>query len=99
LVCIADVAFFGAFAVFVLLASQNPGVASARSDPWLRLIQIVGWIGALGAGVALYSGFRSWTEARRSLWSRIGNTLIAIACLGVVWFALEWGLLLGSLRY
>jgi CubicO group peptidase (beta-lactamase class C family) len=98
-VCLVNLAFFGAFTGFLLLGSSHVGLLTSRSDPWLRLIQVVGWVGALGTGVALYNGFRSWAKPKRSLWSRIGDTLIAIACSGAVAFAFQWNMLAGSLAY
>jgi len=99
LVCVVYLLFFGAFAGFFVAGLKDIGIFSPHYNWVLRLIQIVGWLGVLGTLVALYNALRSWKEPQRWLWSRIGDTLIALACLGVVWFVFSWNMLHWSLRY
>jgi hypothetical protein len=71
---------------------------SPRFNPLLRTIQFVGWLGLLGTLAALYGAWQSWKE--RHWWlSRLGDTLIAVSCLGFVWFVFVWNMLHWSLRY
>ena len=96
---VAILLFFGAYLLFFTIALKDIGMLSPRGNPWLRLIQIVGWLGILGMFVALYNAFRSWQEPGRWLWSRICDTLIAVAFLGVFWFVFTWNMLHWSLKY
>ncbi len=99
LVCVAFIVFFAAYLGFFTAALKDIGMLSPKGNPWLRLIQLVGWVGVLGTLIALYNAARSWQEPARWLWSRIGDTLIALACLGVICFVFTWNMLHWSLRY
>jgi hypothetical protein len=99
MVCVVYLIFFGAFAGFFIAGLKDLNILSPQYNPLLRLIQIVGWLGVFGTLVVLYNVLRSWKEPQRWLWSRIGDTLIALACLGVVWFVFTWNMLHWNLRY
>jgi CubicO group peptidase (beta-lactamase class C family) len=99
LVCLADLVFFAAFAIFITLAFKDIGLLSPKYNFWLRLIQIIGWLGVLGTVIAVWNAFRSWRQPERWLWSRVGDALIALAAIGVVWFVFTWNLLHWTLRY
>jgi len=99
LACLASLLFFGAYVLFFSIALKDIGMLSPRGNPWLRLIQFLGWLGIAGTLVTLYSAFRSWREPGVWLWSRIGDTLIALAFVGVVWFVFTWNMLHLSLKY
>jgi hypothetical protein len=99
LACLLIVVFFAAFAIFFTLAEKDIGLLSPQGNPWLRLIQIVGWLGILGTIAALYNAVGSWREPQRWMFARICDTVIALAFVGVVWFVFTWNLLHWSLRY
>ena len=99
LVCFAYLLFFAGYLIFLAAALKDIGMFSPRGDPWLRLIQFVGWLGILGTIVVLYNAFRSWKDSKLWLWTRIGDTVIALACVGVIWFVVTWNLLHWSLNY
>ena len=99
LACLADLIFFAAFALFLTQAFKDIGLLSPKYNGWLRLIQIVGWLGVIGTILALVNAYQSWRQPDRWLWSRIGDTLIALACVGVVWFVFTWNMLHWSLVY
>jgi hypothetical protein len=65
----------------------------------LRIIQLEGWIGVLGTLAALYNALRSWQEQGRWFWSKLGDSVIALACIAFVWFVFTWNMLHWSLRY
>jgi fluoride ion exporter CrcB/FEX len=91
--------FVGGFAIFFTMSEKDIGLLSQRFNPLLRIIQIVGWIGVLGTLAALYNGLRSWQEQGRWIWSKLADSLIALACVAFVWFVFTWNLLHWSLRY
>ena len=99
IVCLLDLVFLAAFAGFFVSALGNIALLSPRYNYLLRLIQIVGWLGVLGTVLALYNAVWSWKQAGRWLWSKIGDTAIALACLGFVWFVFVWNMLHWSLKY
>jgi hypothetical protein len=99
LVCVFYIVFFAAYIVFFMMAEKDIGILSPRGNPLLRLIQIVGWFAVFGSLVAVYNALRSWQDSQRWLWSRIGDTVLAAACLGVIWFVFTWNMLHWSLKY
>ncbi len=99
LACLFDLLFLISFGIFLTMSEKNIGLLSPRFNPLLRLIQIVGWLGVIGTLAALLQAFRSWSEQGRWLWSKLGDTLVALACLAFAWFVFTWNLLHWSLRY
>jgi CubicO group peptidase (beta-lactamase class C family) len=98
LTCLLDLVFLVLFVGFFAMAEKDIGILSPRFNPLLRTIQLVGWLGLLGTLAALYGAWQSWKE--RQWWlSRLGDTLIAVSCLGFVWFVFVWNMLHWSLRY
>ncbi len=91
--------FFGAYLLFFSLALKDIGMLSPRGNPWLRMIQLFGWLGVIGSLFAIYSTLRSWKDSQRWLWTRIADTLIALSCIGVIWFVWTWNMLHWSLKY
>jgi CubicO group peptidase (beta-lactamase class C family) len=98
-VCVLDLAFLLSFAGFFTAALNDIGMLSPRYDPLLRIIQLVGWLGLLGGLIVIYNMVRSWTQPQRWLWSKLGDTLLALACVGFTWFVFTWNLLNFSLKY
>ncbi len=99
LVCVVDLAFLLGFVVFFSIAMKDIGLLSPKYNFLLRLIQVVGWLGVIGTLVAIYHAVRSWRTPQRWLWSKLADTVVALACLGFVWFVFTWNMLHWSLRY
>ena len=53
-------------------------------DPWLHLMQVLALLGLIGGAVALWNALRAWGSRSRGVWSKLGETLIALACIGFV---------------
>jgi CubicO group peptidase (beta-lactamase class C family) len=99
IVCVLDLVFVLSLGGFFSAGLNDIGILSPRFDPLLRLIQIVGWLGILGTLVVLYNLVRSWSRPQQWLWSKLGDAVIALACIGFAWFVFTWNLLDWSLRY
>jgi hypothetical protein len=99
IVCAIDLIFLGSYAIFFSMAEKDISIVSPASDPLLRLIQVVGWLGCIGALVALYNAVRAWKTPGRWVWSKISETAICLACLGFLCFVFYWNMLHWSLRY
>ena len=99
LACVVLVAFVAAFVGFFTFGIKHIEILSPRGNPWLRLIQFVGWFGVLGTLIAIYSAAKSWQDRARWIWARVGDTLIALACIGTVCFIFTCHMLHWSLRY
>ena len=97
--CLAVVIFIAAFMGFFVAGEKNLEILTPKGNPVLRLIQLVGWLGVLGTLIALYNGVKTWQDRSRWIWSRVGDTLIALACVGAVCFIFTCHMLHWSLRY
>jgi hypothetical protein len=98
-VCLLDVIFFAAFVGFLAAGIKDIDILSPSYNPVLRLMQIMGWFGILSTLIVIYNAMQSWKDRQRWLWSRLGDILIALSCLGVVWFVFNWNMLHWSLKY
>jgi hypothetical protein len=98
-VCLIDAAFVLAWILFGTLADQHLSLISDSSDPWMRLIQLAGLIGVIGMFLVVYNALRTWRNRERWFWSKVGETLIALSCVGLTLFMLNWHVLALSLNY
>jgi hypothetical protein len=98
-VCAVDLIFVAAFVAFVLLAEKSISMFTAKTDIWLHLLQLLGWLGALGTLVVLWNAIVSWRSQERGAWSKLGDALIAVAAVGYAWFAVYWNLLHWATNY
>ncbi len=99
LTCLAELLFIGCFVGFFLIAFDSDKFVTPRYDPVLRTIQLMGWIGILGTLVALYNAVVSWGSSTISRWSKVGNFLIALACVVIVWFGFANNMFAWNLLY
>ncbi|MBV9574092.1 MAG: hypothetical protein JOY93_08560 [Acidobacteriales bacterium] len=99
IVCALDLVFAIAFPALFVVATKDISMLSERLHPWIRIVQLVGWLGVLGTVVVLINLAGSWTDPRRSIWSKLGDALIALACLGFVFFVFNWNMLHWSLNF
>lgn len=72
---------------------------SKRSDLWLRMLQTVALMAALGSFGVIYNCIACWSDKQKWLLSKIWNTFLALACVGFVWFIYHWNLLDFDLKY
>lgn len=98
LVCLLIVIYVAGLLTFASTISDI-SMLSARSDIWLRLLQVISLLIGLGSIAVIYNCVRNWSEKQGWFWSRIWNTLQAIACAGFFWFIYHWNLLDWSLMY
>ena len=99
LTCLMNLAFL-AFAMGMLAYSvQHPAMFDSEHDAWIRFLQVIGWIGALGTFPVLFSAYSSWRTRAFGWWTKIYNTGLALACVGFVWFVVTFHLLKFSLKY
>jgi CubicO group peptidase (beta-lactamase class C family) len=99
LVCLINIAFLLAWIAYGSMAEKSLNLLSDSFDPWMRVMELLGFVGVLGTVVALYNCVQAWGNPNRWLWSKVGETLIALACLGLTWFVLQWHMLALSLKY
>jgi len=92
LVFVMDLIFIVAFFVLVTYGLTHLEIFSDRGTKWFWLVQIVGVLGALGTLIVLANAVVTWMS-KRSLWMKLGATLMLLACFGVLWFSFAGNLL------
>jgi len=99
IVCLTNLCFLLAWVAYGSFAEKNLSLLSDAFDPWMRAMQLLGFIGVLGTLVTLYNCVKMWGNPSRWFWSKVGETLIALACLGLTGFVFQWHMLALSLNY
>jgi CubicO group peptidase (beta-lactamase class C family) len=94
-----DLIFIAALFGLTMYGLTHLEIFSDRGGKWFLLIQIVGILGAVGTLAALGNAFLTWTSKRRRIWSKLGATLMLLACIGMLWFAFAGNLLRFSSTY
>jgi CubicO group peptidase (beta-lactamase class C family) len=92
IVFVLDLIFIAAFFMLVTYGLTHLEIFSDRGTKWFWLIQIVGVLGAAGTLVVLANAVVTWMS-KRSLWLKLGGTLMLLACVGVLWFTFAANLL------
>jgi CubicO group peptidase (beta-lactamase class C family) len=98
-VCLFGAAFVLSWIAYGAVAEKSLSAVSDSFDPWLRMMQLLGLLTVVGTLVALYSAQSAWRNRARWFWSKLGESAIVVACLGLTWFILTWHLLALSLNY
>ncbi|HEV2224561.1 MAG TPA: serine hydrolase domain-containing protein [Candidatus Acidoferrales bacterium] len=99
IVCGLDLAFWALFLATIVYGGGHLGVLTRSLNPWLRFIQIIGWLGAFGTLLAIWNFAVSVGTAGRWWWAKTHDTLILLACLVSVWIVWYTHLLSFSLNY
>ena len=99
LVCISDLIFVCGIPLFVL-AVILPAILplTDQVDPWFRMFQVFGVLGVIGTLAAIYDAVIAW-RGKAGWWTRISSSIIALACLSVVWFAFAFHMLSLSVHF
>jgi hypothetical protein len=96
-VCILLLIFFGAWFSVLSMTDDASGINSL--PPWIIGLSLLGSLAAIGTLVVCYLAFRSITTPGRWVWTKIQDFLIAVACLGLVFFAMNWHLMNFNVHY
>jgi hypothetical protein len=90
-VCLLFIAFYGGW-LSVLSMANDPAGANAIAS-WVIPFGILGVLAAIGTIFVCINAFRSFTTPNRWIWTKLQDVVLALACLGLVWFAITWKLM------
>lgn len=93
-VCLAITAFVVGFVVLASKIGDVGGLGPAGSAE-LHTLQLVGVVCVIGALVVAYRG----AKRTQWVWGRIWNCLLALSCLWLAWFIVNWHMLNFTLNY
>jgi CubicO group peptidase (beta-lactamase class C family) len=94
-----NVIFIAALIGLIMYGLTHLEVFSDRGTTWFKLAQTIGLIGAVGTVVVLLNAIAAWISKSRRIWGKLQATIMLLACLGVLWFALAGNLLRFSSTY
>jgi CubicO group peptidase (beta-lactamase class C family) len=63
----------------------GPGSTNRSWDWALHALHVAGWIGVIGTVLVIANALASWMSLSRWKLSRLGDTLMALGCIGFVW--------------
>jgi len=79
---------------WVAVLSMSNDINGLNSLPrWVIIFGLLGVLCSIGAIYVLWNAFRSWSTSGRWIWAKVHDLALAIACLGLVWFLLNWKLM------
>ena len=99
IVALIDLVFLGGWLTFLTLAGENISLLGPSSDPWLHVLQILGFLGIAGAIVPVLDFAAALVDWARPWWTKVTLFLTMLACLATVWFAVSQNLVGWSLNY
>jgi CubicO group peptidase (beta-lactamase class C family) len=90
-VCILFFVFFLGWLTALSLANDPATINGLVT--WVNIFGIIGVLCVLGMLLACLNAFQSWTAPGRWIWAKLHDTALALACVGLVWFAITWKLM------
>ena len=93
LVLLLDAVMIAGYAIVVIKGLSDLDLLTAKLDPWLHVLQALAALALVGTLVALVNAVLAWGSAHRGVWSKLGETLIFLSCVGLAWLILAGRLL------
>jgi len=97
LICIILLIFNIGWLSVLSLADDPNGINSL--PPWIIAFSILGVIGVIGTILVCVNALRSVREPGRWVWTKLHDLALAVACLGLIWFAYTWHLMNFNVHY
>jgi CubicO group peptidase (beta-lactamase class C family) len=91
--------FLVSFSAIVASGIGSPALFSDRLDPWLHLLQVLGWIGVVASVAIVYRAWLVWRTSGVGVWTKLYSAGFTLACVGYVWFVLKFHMLRPTLLY
>jgi CubicO group peptidase (beta-lactamase class C family) len=92
-VCLLYLTLVAGYGIIIVKGLSDLDLFTPKLDPWLHVLQVIAGLALIGTVIALVNAARAWGSAQRRIWSKLGETLIALACVGMAWLILAGRLL------
>ena len=93
LVCLIDVALIAGYAIVIIKGLEDLDLLTPKTDPILHVFQAMAALALVGTLIALVNAVTAWGSRHRGVWSKLGETLIFLSCVGLAWIILAGRLL------
>jgi len=93
IVFVLDLIFIGALMGLLVYATSHIEFLSDRGNTWFHIAQVIGILGAIGTLIVLYNAVHAWMSKQNRIWGKLQATILALACIGFLWFAFAGNLL------
>jgi CubicO group peptidase (beta-lactamase class C family) len=97
-VAIVDVVFLAGWMGIVSAGDADLAAYDGRLDVWFYVLHLLGFVGAVGAIVALWNGWLAFA-GKRGWKATTWNVALGASCLAITWFAFAHNLIQFSLKY
>ena len=95
---IVSLVFLFGWALIIQTAMSDLAAFGGRMDGWVMLFQVLGLLGLIGAGAAIWNAWLVWRGSAK-WWSKSWNVALATACVLIVWFGFAFNLIGVRLHY
>ena len=82
----------------VLSLSDDPKGINGL-PPWIILFGILGVLSTIGTILVWWNAIGSLRNPNRWIWTKLHDLVLALACLGLIWFAFTWNLMNFNVHY
>lgn len=97
-VALIDVVFLLGWMGIVSAGSADLAAYDGRLDVWFYVLHLLGFVGAVGAIVAIWNGWLA-VAGKRGWKAATWNVGLAASCVAVTWFAFAFNLIRFTLKY
>jgi hypothetical protein len=77
----------------VALSRANDINAINSLPPLVIIFGVLGVLCSIGTIFVALNAFRTWGTSGRWIWAKVHDVVLALACLGLVWFLFNWKLM------
>lgn len=95
---IVSLVFSLGWALIIQTGLSDLAAFGGRMDGWIMLFQLLGLVGLVGAGVAIWNAWLA-LRGRAKWWSKAWSAALATACVLIVWFGFTFNLIGLRLHY
>lgn len=95
---VVNLTFLVGWAVLVQSGLANLARFDGRADVWFIVLQLLGFVGLMGAGVALWNAWLS-LRGSRGWWPKTWSVVLAASCISITWIGFTLNLIKFNLYY
>ncbi|MFC4307934.1 serine hydrolase domain-containing protein [Steroidobacter flavus] len=95
---VVNLVFLIGWAMLIQSGLANLALFDGRMDHWFFVLHLLGFVGLIGVGVALWNAWIS-LQSGRGWWSKSWSVVLAASCVAITWVAFTLNLIKLNLYY